>query len=286
MASLTGSAIKDTYAGLLKFTDNSGATASLKTISDGEGTAVALSLSTSTAKAAALEIENVAEDATGTKSLVWDDTTKQVSYRTTSAFGGITFGASGTSTPTISALDSVGGGGTITLQGGGGITLAQENDTITISAGAGDVQLITAATALTVADFGKTFFIDTDGTTGFDISLPEAIAGNEITFVIYEQSNATHRIITTGSAEYFFGAVTVIGDTVSGTSTQRVSRNTARVDSTNHNAYELAASAAAVGGLVGDVISMKCYDGSGWSVSSTHGTLAGVAASVDVITGQ
>ena len=143
-----------------------------------------------------------------------------------------------------------------------------------------------AATTLTTADFGKTFFIDADASTGFDISLPEAVAGNEITFVIYNQSNVTHRIVTTGSAEYFFGAVTVIGDTISGTSTQRVTRNAARVDSANHNAYELAASAATVGGLVGDVISMKCFDGSGWSVRSTHGTLAGVVASVDVITGQ
>lgn len=286
MASLTGSAIKDTYAGLLKFTDNSGANTSLRAITDGEGTAVGLSLSSSKAKANALEIENVDEDVTGTKSLVWDDTTKQVSYRTTSAFGGITFEAAGTSTPTISALDSVGGGGTITLQSGGGITLAQERNTITIAAGAGDVELISAATSLTSADFGKTFFISADAVTGFDISLPEAVAGNEITFVIHDSSTVTHRIITTGASEYFFGRVTVIGDSISGTTTQRVARDTARVAASSYNAYEFASGGAAVGGLEGDVFKFKCYDSGGWSVDSIHGTSAGTAVAVDVITAQ
>jgi hypothetical protein len=63
MATLTGTEIKDSYQGLLKTDDNAVITASLKTITDGEGTASALSVSTVQIKATDIIISSMSASA-------------------------------------------------------------------------------------------------------------------------------------------------------------------------------------------------------------------------------
>ena len=63
MATLTGTEIKNSYQGLLKTDDNAVITASLKTITDGEGTLSALSVSTAQIKATDIIISSMSASA-------------------------------------------------------------------------------------------------------------------------------------------------------------------------------------------------------------------------------
>ena len=144
MATLSGTRLKDTYTGLLKTSDASNFTSSLKVIQDGSGNDSALSLSTSTVKAAALQVNTITGGSTSSKALVWNDSTKAIEHRTF---------------PSNSTVST-------TLGGRGNETINQ----------------LSTNTTLLASNSGSTYYLNS--VNGFDITLPAAAPGIVFKFIV------------------------------------------------------------------------------------------------------
>jgi len=157
MASLSGTQIRNTYSALLKTSDNSGLTSSLKTITDGEGATSALSLSSTTVQASALKITNVSETSTNTRFLTWDDTAKTVGYYDFSSSDPAVSVATDSNTSTVSI-----GSNSFAITAGSNIGLTSTGGTITISSTASTQNV--SVTTSTITDGGRHTITDTSGT--------------------------------------------------------------------------------------------------------------------------
>lgn len=272
MATLAGKKVKDTYAGMLKTSDESALTASLKVVQDGLGNASALSLSTAEAKVEALKINTVSAD-TSTKVLVWDDSTKDVGYKTFSTFDSVDVSVAGTTSPNFTITDNNSNSTTITFSGGNGIDMSRQSETFTISLGDRPTKSVSGTTTLTAEDTGKLVIVDAATVDGDTITLPAAVAGRELEFVIEDESNTLFKI-QAASGDKVIGRV-IITD---GTSIKTDRETKATADSGSVNELRIDANAATTGGRVGDRFTMRCVDATYWLVSAeltTGGTLTG-----------
>lgn len=270
MATLAGKKVKDTYAGMLKTSDESALTASLKVVQDGLGNESALSLSTTEAKVEALKINTVSAD-TSTKVLVWDDSTKDVGYKTFSTFDSVDVSVAGTSSPNFTITDNNSNSTTITFSGGNGIAMSRQNETFTVSLSDRPTKSVSDTTTLTSEDTGKLVIVDAATLGGKTITLPGAVAGRELEFVIEDESNTQFKI-QAASGDKVIGRV-IIADGTS-VKTDRETKTTA--DAGVINELRLDANSTTTGGRVGDRFTMRCVDSTYWLVSAeltTDGTL-------------
>tara|TARA_S200002703_G_scaffold89256_1_gene77046 strand:+ start:1224 stop:2075 length:852 start_codon:yes stop_codon:yes gene_type:complete len=270
MATLAGKKVKDTYAGMLKTSDESALTASLKVVQDGLGNASALSLSTAEAKVEALKINTVSSD-TSTKVLVWDDSTKDVGYKTFSTFDSVDVSVAGTSSPNFTITDNNSNSTTITFSGGNGIDMSRQTNTFTISLGDRPTKSVSSATTLTEEDTGKLIIVDSSTLDGDTITLPGAVAGRELEFVLEEEST-TAFFIEAATGDNFIGRV-ILTD---GTSTKVDRETKSTSSSTNIDKLRIDSNAANTGGQVGDRFTCRAVDDRYWLVSaelSSSGTI-------------
>jgi len=147
-STLASTQIRNTYTGLLKTTDNSAVTSSLKVITDGGGQDTALSISSTKIKANALELETVTEDQSKTNMVMWDSTSKALFYRTYNPTGINTVTASSITSPVNGAqlaLDST----LINFEQGSNILITGSGSTVTIASTVTDsAQTVAFAAAL------------------------------------------------------------------------------------------------------------------------------------------
>ena len=270
---LSTTLIKDSRQALLTLENNGTITTSLQRMQDGAGNDVAVQVSSEKIRIDLLEIATLNELPSSVKSLVEDSSTGEIGYRTVSGFGGIEVTVADGNNPIITIIDEVGGGGPVQLLAGGGIVVSAESGVITISKSAGPQNVITGATTLTVADSGKTFHLQLDPSTGFDVSLPPVAAGLEYKFVIETKSTVSHHIHADSSeSDYFYGKVSVHDNTFTDCGTQSVSRATANAAAASYDAFVINSARNDTGGIDGDVIHVTGRDGSGWHVNALLGS--------------
>ena len=155
MATLSGNAIKDSYQGLLKTSDNAAVSSSLKTIQDGLGNDTGMSLSTTTLRAASLEINSPIRSGSANV-LVWDSSTKSVGFRTLPTFETVTTTVTGATDPTVTITDSASNSTAIVFSGGSGVDVDQSSNTITFSTPVNQQTTVTGAVSLASTVNGKT----------------------------------------------------------------------------------------------------------------------------------
>lgn len=263
MATLSGTRLKDTYTGLLKTSDASSLTGTLKVIQDGAGNNSALSLSTTTVKCDSLQLNSVTSGSTSTKVLVWDSSTKDVEYRTLPVFESITTTVAGTTSPTITIEDAAGTSKTVTFNGQDGIGLSRSGDTINIFRSTATINEINSATALAGAssDSGSDYFVDASAGT-FDITLPSCGAGLRYTFYVTDNASTGFRIVTKSSADVFTGRLILMSTT--GDQTEIAVPGGGDYQMTLKESGD-----AGTGGGPGDKIEVIALDGTNWLVTGT-----------------
>lgn len=275
MATLSGTRLKDTYTGLLKTSDSSSLTGTLKVVQDGAGNNSALSLSTTTVKCDSLQLNSVTSGSTSTKVLVWDSSTKDVEYRTLPVFESITTTVAGTTSPTITIEDAAGTSKTVTFNGQDGIGLSRSGDTINIFRSTATINEINSATALAGAssDSGSDYFVDASGGT-FDITLPSCGAGLRYTFYITDNASTGFRIVTKTDADVFKGRVVLV-------STTGDQSEVAIPADDDHEMTFKESGDAGSGGSDGDKIEVIALNSTQWLVTgtvyTTHGNPTGTA---------
>lgn len=263
MATLSGTRLKDTYTGLLKTSDSSSLTGTLKVVQDGAGNNSALSLSTTTVKCDSLQLNSVTSGSTSTNVLVWDSSTKDVEYRTLPVFESITTTVAGTTSPTITIEDAAGTSKTITFNGQDGIGLSRSGDTINIFRSTSTINEISSGVALAGAssDSGSDYFVDASAGT-FDIVLPSCGAGLRYTFYIDANAATGFRIVTKSSADVFKGRIVLVSTT--GDQTE-----VAIPDSDDYQMTFKESGDAGTGGSDGDRIEVIALNDSQWLVTGT-----------------
>lgn len=135
---LASTQIRNTYSGLLKTTDNSTVGGTLKTVSDGAGNDTALRVSTNEVNVSSLSVESVSSGPSLTKMLMWNDTTKDVQYRTYNPSGVNTITATTITSPSDGAQVQLDGGPTCNFIAGSNIQITGSGSSVTISTSVGD----------------------------------------------------------------------------------------------------------------------------------------------------
>jgi len=263
MATLTGKKIKDTYYGLLKTTDDTAVSSSLKIITTAENTNSGLSLSTTTVKAENLQIETVAEDSTETKTLVWDSTSKVVGYRTIPASITATSSVTvtgGSSSGVVQYTDQSGNTTDLTWVSGTNIQVSgsSADDEITVAHTKRSLTKLDSGVGLTSTSFGKYIFLDLNTMNGADITLPSAEAGAFIDFQMESGSSSATTEIKAASGDVFKGRV-IIYET--GADDYHVDYAGATDDQ-----ISLSSQGTTTGGSEGDTLRFICYDDGTWYV--------------------
>lgn len=282
MATLNGTALKDTYTGLLKTSDASGFTTTAKSIESGDGTISALKLSTTLVEAASLKITNIA-DGSGDTSVLSVNASNEVRKitLTTSPLSGT---YSGTSDPTAT-LTASGGSTTMQFKGGDGITVSRgvlngtqvfTFDYATPSASATVISNTTVSYGLSAStSVGKTILFPLErikSTSPIYVSLPALTAvelGDAIKFVLYGANGALSgtTTITTNTGDKFVGSVLMSNDNT-------VLQDYA--DGSTHSVINIG-TATNYAGSIGDEITVIKLSNTQWGVSghlSRSGTIA------------
>ena len=260
MASLTGTKIKDTYQGLLKTSDNTTISTSLKKVSSGNGTESALSLSQSIVKVDALQIDSVTSGSTSTKVLTWDETTKDVEYRTLPVFESVTTTVAGDEQPTITIEDAGGNTATVTFSGSGGIGLLQENNTINLFPKSIDIAFIDSDTVLTgdLQESNVAYYVNPKALSR--IVLPTAVAGLTYIFYVIDADSNNWEIATQNASDELFGKALVQSTAQDAMAIQNASQGD------GYTSVVFNSSASHTGGNVGDVISCTAINDTSWFV--------------------
>ncbi len=197
---LASTQIRNTYSGLLKTTDNSTVGGALKTVSDGAGNDTALRLSSSEVDVSSLSIQSVPANGALTKMLMWNDTTKDVQYRTYNPSGVNNITANTITSPGDGAQIQLDAGATCNFIAGSNIQITGSGDSVTINTSLGDAaEQVNFAMTENLVDNGSgdffteivhtfTAFDNTDtvsrikGTQGVDISsVANADGGRDFT---------------------------------------------------------------------------------------------------------
>lgn len=278
MASLSATKVKDTYVGLLKTTDNTGITSTLKRVTDGAGSDTGLWLSDAKAKVDALEIVSVTQDNTRTKFLNWDAVDGVVGYYDFTA-----------SDPAVSASESSGdvtittgtnAANTFTLISGTNITLSLSGTDVTIDAATGfDDWFYTSyntssssSNTLTSAQSGLT--IDLAFTSNGDsvVTLPTAAAGLRYTFVVSDDTDDRGSFkIKCGASDVFAGGLAFTNNGVRDSVTEANNRTPYTMyesaDGSADNQILLDPDAVSSGGKAGTWITCVAISDSTWFVN-------------------
>ena len=277
MATLTGKKIKDTYYGLLKTTDDTAVSSSLKIITTAENTDSGLSLSTTTVKAQNLQIETVAEDSTETKTLVWDSTSKVVGFRTIPASITATSSVTvtgGTSSGVVQYTDQSGNTTDLTWVSGTNVQVSgsSTDDEITVAHTKRSVTKLDAGVSLTSSSFGQYIFLDLNTMNGADITLPPAELGAFIDFQMESGSASASTEIKAASGDDFAGRVIVYE---TGADDYHV-----EFAQSGEDQISLSSQGTTTGGSEGDVVRFICYSDATWYVDAhltTKNTISTVA---------
>ena len=276
MATLSGTRLKDTYTGLLKTSDASNFTSSLKVIQDGSGNDSALSLSTSTVKAAALQVNTITGGSTSSKALVWNDSTKAIEHRPfpSNSTVSTTLGGSAAPTITIAAADAT--STTITLAATDGLGYSRAGNTITIGRGNETINQLSVSTTLDAGNTGSTYYLNS--VSGLVITLPAAAPGIVFKFIVI--GVATGNIdINTASGDYVYGKAIVTSNSATGQS--RV--GTVASSAGNRNNIKLDPDSNSSGGRQGDVVDIVAVDSTNWLVTANLTTSSSTVGAVSVM---
>tara|TARA_R100000329_G_scaffold142514_1_gene125991 strand:- start:346 stop:1203 length:858 start_codon:yes stop_codon:yes gene_type:complete len=285
MATLSGNAIKDSYQGLLKTSDNAAISSSLKTIQDGAGNDTGISLSSTTLRASSLEI-NSATRSGSTNVLVWDSSSKSVGFRTLPTFESVTATVTGATDPTLTISDSGGNSTAIVFEGGQNVDVTQSSNTITINANQPDVKIIqvSGTTELSTSDSGKSIFLRASVINGGTIKVPSAAAGLTFKFFIYGAST-TQFNIQTQSGDSFFGRIDVASTTDDQRAVQVVTEVDSRATPTSFDNIYIDSNSATTGGSDGDFLEVTALSSSLYLVTGTLTTSAANPSSIATIAG-
>ena len=118
----------------------------------------------------------------------------------------------------------------------------------------------TAATTLTKAQSGALVYWTHSG-AGHDITLPLAEVGMSFKFVIAAGHTNDHDILC-NTADEFIGKVTVMSTTADKTDTQLGNK------ADNFKKINLNATSTTLGGDVGDIIELNCFEENHWHVTA------------------
>jgi len=275
MATLSGTRLKDTYTGLLKTSDASNFTSSLKVIQDGSGNDSALSLSTSTVKAAALQVNTITGNSSSSKVLVWNDSTKAIEHRTFPSNSTVSTTLGGSAAPTITIEAADASSTTITLTATDGLGYSRSGNTITIGRGDESINTLSVSTTLTASDSGNTYYLNS--TSGFTVTLPSAAPGVVFKFIIIG-ANTGAISIATATGDYVYGKAVVTSNSATGQSrvgtvAQNNSRNEINLDPDGNDS----------GGREGDVIEVVAIDSNYWLVTANLTTSNTTVGAVNVM---
>jgi len=289
MATLSGNAIKDSYQGLLKTSDNAAISSSLKTIQDGSGNDTGISLSSTTLRASSLEI-NSATRSGSTNVLVWDSSSKSVGFRTLPTFETVTTTVTGSSNPTVTIADSAGNSTAIVFSGGSGVDIDQSSNTITFSTPVNQQTTVTGAVSLASTVNGKTILLDGNQINGATITLPSVTAGAYLKFLFISTKGTAFKIQTSnagtsGTVQRFYGKVVVQSTTAD--DKIAVQRVTSSGNSYDFDTLTLDGDSATSGGCEGDCIELHGVTIPGgavaWMIDARLSTTNGTPSSIAVV---
>lgn len=275
MATLSGTRLKDTYTGLLKTSDASNFTSSLKVIQDGSGNDSALSLSTSTVKAAALQVNTITGGSTSSKALVWNDSTKAIEHRTFPSNSTVSTTLGGSAAPTITIEAADASSTTITLAATDGLGYSRAGNTITIGRGNETINQLSVSTALVAGNTGNTYYLNS--VSGLAITLPAAAPGIVFKFIVIGVGTGNINI-NTASGDYVYGKAIVTSNSATGQS--RVGTVPSNV---NRNNIILDPDSDISGGRQGDVVELVAVDSTNWLVTANLTTSSATVGAVSVM---
>jgi hypothetical protein len=275
MATLAGTRVKDTYQGMLKTSDASSLTTSLKVIEDGIGNSSALSLSTTTVKAESLEINTVTSGSTSGNALVWNSTSKAVEYRAFPSNETVTTTVGGSTSPTITIEAADASSTTVTFSTRNGLQYTRSGNTITVGRGDETITDISVDTTLGSTDSGTTYYV-TNLSGTLDITLPTAAAGVNFKIILKKISGGEVNILTR-SGDYFFGKAVVTSNAATGQS-----RAKTLDENTSNNVINLDPDGSDSGGNTGDVIDLLAIDADNWLVNASLTTSSATVGALSV----
>lgn len=290
--SLSGTQIKNSYVGILKASDNTAISGSLKTITDGQGNDTALSVSTAQVKVTNLLIDSPATS-TSDQILVRDSSTGLISTRTLpnlktvqiSTSSGTTTNGTGSAIG-VTVTDSGGHASTANFQTGANMTIRSSGAQMSFKYDNRTTVNVTAATTINGAtEAGATVFLDCASLNGDTLTLPTASAGRFLRILVDVGSNTACNI-NAASGDYFYGAITHISTTANKTGVQTVTRATASATISLFNQLTLDQDSDNLGGAVGSFLELTCYDDAGWHVSGKLVGNATTPTGIIVINGQ
>lgn len=290
--SLSGTQIKNSYVGILKASDNTAISGSLKTITDGQGNDTALSVSTAQVKVTNLLIDSPATS-TSDQILVRDSSTGLISTRTLpnlktvqiSTSSGTTTNGTGSAIG-VTVTDSGGHASTANFQTGANMTIRSSGAQMSFKYDNRTTVNVTAATTINGAtEAGATVFLDCASLNGDTLTLPTASAGRFLRILVDVGSNTACNI-NAASGDYFYGAITHISTTANKTGVQTVTRATASGTISLFNQLTLDQDSDNLGGAVGSFLELTCYDDAGWHVSGKLVGNATTPTGIIVINGQ
>jgi hypothetical protein len=271
--SLSGTQIKNSYVGILKASDNTAISSSLKTITDGQGNDTALSVSTAQVKVTNLLIDSPATS-TSDQILVRDSSTGLISTRTLpnlktvqiSTSSGTTTNGSGSAIG-VTVTDSGGHASTANFQTGANMTIRSSGAQMSFKYDNRTTVNVTAAKTINAStEGGGTVFLDCASLSGGALTLPAASTGRFLRILVDVGSNTACNI-NAASGDYFYGAVTHVSTTGNKTGVQTVTRATASASVSTFNQLTLDQDSDNLGGAVGSFLELTCYDDAGWHVS-------------------
>ena len=134
----------------------------------------------------------------------------------------------------------------------------------------------TVATTLTKAQSGALVYWTHSG-AGHDITLPLAEVGMSFKFVIAAGHTAEHDIVCNTSDE-FIGKVSVLSTTANVTDTQLGNKTD------NFKKINLHATTTTLGGDIGDIIELNCFEANHWHVTALLTLRTGIPAGTAVLT--
>ena len=276
---LANLAIKDSYSGILKTTDNTVLTAKASghhAISDGAGNDSSFELATDGVKMTGLTLASLTTTSE-TNALV-ADTNGVVSKRAFPTNTGISVAPGGTDDPTLALTSAAGGdGATLTFVGGNGLSVSRSSNTYTFKQGTRSINVVavTASSSMAAGDGNATHYLDySSATAGDNITLPPAATGVTFKFVIRQTKPATFKIAT-AAGDLMWGKVIVRKDSDGVGKIQTVNHGTA-----NMNEFKLIQNGTDTGGGVGDTIYFEALDATNWYVNAeltTSGTVGALA---------
>ena len=260
---------------MLKTSDASSLTTSLKVIEDGIGNSSALSLSTTTVKAESLEINTVTSGSTSGNALVWNSTSKAVEYRAFPSNETVTTTVGGSTSPTITIEAADASSTTVTFSTRNGLQYTRSGNTITIGRGDETITDISVDTTLGSTDSGTTYYV-TNLSGTLDITLPTAAAGVNFKIILKKISGGEVNILT-ASGDYFFGKAVVTSNAATGQS-----RVKTLDENTSNNVINLDPDNSDSGGNTGDVIDLLAIDADNWLVNASLTTSSATVGALSV----